>query len=145
LTIKEEVEHLLNVDLFAGIERERLRLLALTSIEPVSYEAGDLLFRQGDVADSAYIVVEGRVELLIDTPRGKTVAATIGSNGIVGETSLLCASRRRATARAAGPVRTLRIAKDAFEHLLSECPDVALKLLRTMARQHEVVIGALGG
>lgn len=145
MTIKEEVDHLLNVDLFAGIERERLRLLALTSIEPVSYEAGDVLFRQGDVADSAYIVVEGRVELRVDTARGETIVATIGRNGIVGETSLLCGSSRRATARAAGPVQALRIAKDSFERLLSGCPDVAVKLLRTMARQHETVIAALGG
>lgn len=145
MSINEEVDHLLKVDLFAGVERERLRLLALTSVEPVSYDSGEVLFRQGDVADSAYIVVEGTIELRLDTSRGETVAATIGRNGIVGETSLLSGSSRRATARAVGPVRALRIDKDSFERLLSGCPDVAVKLLRTMAMQHEAVIAALGG
>ena len=137
MAVKDEVDELLKLSLFAGIERNRLRLLAFTSIEPVAYEAGQLLFREGDAADSAYVVVEGSVEILTKTRRGEAVFATIGKDGIVGETSLLSTKRRRVTARAAETLRALRISKDSFERLLAECPDVGVKILRTMAMQYD--------
>ncbi len=137
MAVRDEVDELLKVSLFAGIERDRLRLLAFTSIEPVAYEAGQLLFREGDAPDSAYVVVEGSVEILTKTPRGEAVFATIGKDGIVGETSLLSTMKRRVTARAAEPLRVLRISKDLFERLLAECPDVGVKILRTMAMQYD--------
>jgi CRP-like cAMP-binding protein len=143
MTVNDEVRQLLNVDLFADVARERLRLLALTGIEPVAYEAGEALFSEGDVADSAYVIIEGSVDVMLHTPRGEVVTATIGRNGIVGETSMLCATRRSATVRATSAVKALRIDQEAFEGLLAECPDVAVKLLRTVALKHDRMIAAL--
>ena len=47
---------------FDGLSDERLRELIAVG-EVVPFEAGDVLFRQGDPADSWWVLVDGRVDL----------------------------------------------------------------------------------
>jgi CRP-like cAMP-binding protein len=143
MTLRDEVDHLLCAGLFADIGRERLELMALTSIEPVSYDAGEELYHAGDPADYAYLIVSGTAEILLRVDHGETIVARVGENETVGETSLLCRSRHRLTVRAVEPVSALRIDRDSFERLLAECPDVSVKLLHSLAVKYDSVVGAL--
>jgi hypothetical protein len=88
------------VPLFAGMDRARLKLLAFTS-ERVSCAIGDVVFRQADAGDKAYVVLDGQVEVIVESQAGDTVVATIGRHQIFGEMALL-ASRPR-TDTTAGP------------------------------------------
>ncbi len=66
MSLNEEVELLRNIPLFAKLEPSKLKLLAFTS-ERITYEADQVLFRQGDVGDAAYIIVEGAAAVLVET------------------------------------------------------------------------------
>ncbi|UCG14441.1 MAG: cyclic nucleotide-binding domain-containing protein [Deltaproteobacteria bacterium] len=58
----EIILHLESCDFFEGLQREYLREIAnLCHLE--SYAAGDKIFRQGDLGDRIFIVVEGHVFL----------------------------------------------------------------------------------
>ena len=96
MSINDDVELLRRIPMFAKVEAAKLKLLAFTS-ERVTYDAGQELFHQGDMADAAYIIVDGDVEVLVDTPRGPLVVATLGRNEFVGDIGVLCdiPARRR--------------------------------------------------
>jgi CRP-like cAMP-binding protein len=53
------------VDLFAGLERVTLAKLA-AHLQPQSYKARDIIFRQGDPGDSFYVVASGSGVYLAD-------------------------------------------------------------------------------
>ena len=82
--LQEEVELLRNIPLFAKIELSKLKLLAFTS-ERLTYSQDEILFSQGDVGDSAYIIIDGEADIVVNTPGGQLVIATLKQNEIVGE------------------------------------------------------------
>ena len=57
MQLKDEVDLLRRVPLFAGVAPSKLKLLAFTS-DRVSYRPGDVLFKQGDPGDAAYVVLQ---------------------------------------------------------------------------------------
>ena len=54
MALNEEVEALKGIPLFRRMEPSKLKLLAFTS-ERVRFDPGDLVVRQGDIGDAAYI------------------------------------------------------------------------------------------
>ena len=84
MSLNEEVEALRSVPLFAKIEPSKLKLLAFTS-ERLTFPAGGELFHEGDQGDSAYIILDGQAEIIIDTPNGELAVAKVGKNDLIGE------------------------------------------------------------
>jgi putative ABC transport system ATP-binding protein len=101
------------VPLFAGMDRARLKLLAFTS-ERVSCAIGDVVFRQADAGDKAYVVLDGQVEVIVESQAGDTVVATIGRHQIFGEMALLASRPRTTTIRAGSPTQLLALRQDVF-------------------------------
>jgi CRP-like cAMP-binding protein len=122
--------------MFAKVEAAKLKLLAFTS-ERVTYDAGQELFHQGDMADAAYIIVDGDVEVLVDTPRGPLAVATLGRNEFVGDIGVLCDIPRTATVKAATRVTTLKISKDLFFRMVTDFPAMGVEVMRVLAHRLE--------
>jgi CRP-like cAMP-binding protein len=137
MSLKEEVEMLRRIPLFAQIEPSKLKLLAFTS-EKVAYEAGTILFNEGDMGDAAYIIVEGEAEVRVETPTGPVTVAVLGKNEFVGEIAILCDIPRTATIRARQRLVTLRISKDLFLRLINEFPQMAIAIMRELAHRLEL-------
>jgi predicted MFS family arabinose efflux permease len=76
----------------------------------VELDAGEVLIRQGDEGDRAYLVATG--ELSVE--RYGEEVARVAPGAVVGEIALLHAVSRTATVRAVGPVRVLAIDGDEF-------------------------------
>jgi CRP/FNR family cyclic AMP-dependent transcriptional regulator len=142
MTLHEEVTLLRQVPLFSKIDPARLKLLAFTS-DRLVFAKGDELFRQGEPGDAAYLILSGAADVMIDTPRGQFVIATINEHEIVGEIAILCDVPRTATVRAASQLVALRIAKDRFFTLIDEFPEMAVEMMRELARRLEVTTGRL--
>jgi CRP-like cAMP-binding protein len=132
MSIQTEVELLRRVPLFANIDTSRLKLLAFTS-ERLAFDAGAVLFREGDRGDSAYLILNGKVDVAVNSPKGEVVVAHIGANNIVGEMALLCEMPRTATIVAAEPLDTLKIKKDQFLQMLRDIPQMPLEIMRELA------------
>ena len=137
MSLKEEVELLQRIPFFAHIEPAKLKLLAFTS-ERVGFDPGQVLFKQGDMGDAAYIIIEGDAEVLVDTVGGQAVVATLGKNAFVGEIAILCDVPRTATVRAKGRVVALRISKELFMRLITEFPQMAIAIMRELAHRLEM-------
>ena len=137
MTLQEDVELLRNIPLFAKIEPSKLKLLAFTA-QRLTYNAGDSLFHQGDEGDSAYIIVDGDADVLVDSPTGPITVATVGKNDFVGEIAILCDVPRTATITAKTTLTTMRISKELFFQLVSQFPQMSIEIMRELARRLEV-------
>lgn len=136
MSIKEEVEILRSIPLFAKLEPAKLKLLAFTS-QRLTFEAGQPLFHQGDAGDAAYIVLEGEADVLIGTPQGPVKVARLAPHAIIGEVAILCDVPRTATVVAHSRLVTLRIDKDLFFRLVTEFPQMAVEIMRELAHRLE--------
>jgi CRP-like cAMP-binding protein len=135
-SLTAQVEALRRLPLFKDVETAQLKLLAFTS-ETACFHDGDTLFRQDEGSDAAYVILEGRVDMVINTPSGVIDLGTFTGSGIIGEVSILCDRPRMATAFAVGEVATLRIDRVAFFRMIDEFPRIALPMLRDVARRLE--------
>jgi CRP-like cAMP-binding protein len=135
VSLRHDSEILRQTSFFAGIEPSRLKLLAFVS-ERVVFDPGQILLAQGEPADAAYLIIEGCTEVFFETGEGEAVKlATIGPRETVGEVGILCGTPRTATVRARERVVALRITKAVFEQMVRDCPDMALSIMRVLARR----------
>lgn len=134
MSLNEEVELLRNIPMFANIEPSKLKLLAFTS-ERMAFKDGDVLFRQGEQGDSAYVIIGGEADVIVDTPKGPLTVAKLKRNDIVGEIAILCDVPRTATVKAATKLEAMVIAKDLFFRLIMEFPQMAVEIMRELARR----------
>lgn len=136
MSLKQEFELLRRVPFFAEIEPSKLKLLAFMS-ERVAFDPGKRLFRQGDLPDAAYLIIEGHADVLVDTPGGPVSVATLGANEIVGEIAILCNVPRTATVCAKDRLITLRISKEPFMRMVREFPNMAVSIMQELAHRVE--------
>lgn len=132
MLLKDEVDLLRKVPLFAQVEPAKLKLLAFTSSRMV-FQPGQELFRQGDPGDAAYLIISGQADVVAETPAGEVPVATLGQNAVVGEIAILCDVPRTATVRAGTRLETLKIEKEHFLRLLREFPNIAVEVMRELA------------
>ena len=132
MSLSEEVELLRSMSLFQNVEPSKLKLLAFTS-ERLTFAAEQQIVSQGDMGDAAYIVVSGEAKVIIDTPDGPLVVATLKKSAVVGEIAILCDVPRTASVVAATELETLKITKDLFFRLITEFPTMAVEIMRDLA------------
>ena len=79
MSLVQEFELLRQIPFFADMEARQLKLLAFMS-QRVAYDAGKTLFKQGDAADAAYLIIDGEADILVETPAGPVTIAMLGPN-----------------------------------------------------------------
>lgn len=136
MSLNVEVELLRNIPLFAKIDPPKLKLLAFAS-ERMIFAKDQELFHQGDAGDTAYIIIDGDAEVIVDSPAGELVVAQVGKNDIVGEIAILCDVPRTATVKAKSEITTLAISKDLFFQMIAEYPEMAVGIMRELAHRLE--------
>lgn len=136
MTLETEVQSLRQVPMFRDVDPARLKLLAFTS-ERVQFAGGQRFFSQGDPSDAAYVILDGRASVLLNTPSGDIQVAELGSNALVGEMGILSDTPRSATIMAAEPTTALRIDKRVFLELLAQFPQMSLAIMRELAKRLE--------
>ena len=93
--------------------------------------AGEIIFRDGDVADVAYVIVSGSVELLATDNSGKeSKIGQIEAGKAFGELAIFDVDTLRPyTARALGDVSLQGVSIEEFQSLFTACPDTIKPLL----------------
>jgi predicted acylesterase/phospholipase RssA/CRP-like cAMP-binding protein len=110
---------LADLTLFAGFDDQALAALA-ASVEPVALRGGEVLMRQGEPADGAYVVQAGRLRATVTRADGQEqVMGEIGRGEIVGEMALLTEEPRSATVTAVRDTQLLRLPGDALATLFA--------------------------
>jgi NADH dehydrogenase len=112
------------LDLFLPPEIVNLRLEGSRGVTREHFEAGDDVFRQGDLGDRLYIIVKGAVDVVREDERGETVLARLGPGEYFGEMALLQRTTRNATVRAAETTDLLSLPQGEFSVLAAHLPEL---------------------
>src|SRR5687767_12882030 len=96
------IAQLREVGLFGALSDDFLEHLT-NSLTVVRVMVGDTVFREGDPAREMYVVLDGEIEVLKKSRRGReTRIAILGPNDAFGEMSIIDMQPRSATVRALG-------------------------------------------
>lgn len=136
MSLETETAALRKIPLFRGVDDQKLRLLAFMS-ERTRFEAGENLMEEGAYGDVAYIILSGAADVLVHSPSGEQLVATVGENDFVGEIAILIDVPRTATVRATSQLVALAIQKDQFFKMLNNFPDMAVEVMRALAHRLE--------
>jgi hypothetical protein len=93
------------------IDPKHVRTIAM-SLETVTKPAGDLLFNEGDPADTAFLIRSGRVDIIRKSGDEEHVIGRMGRGEIIGELALIDGLPRSATARVGKDCELVVITRD---------------------------------
>ena len=123
MSIEDDVALLERVPTLRLLGMASLRMLAIGS-EQRSIYSGEYLFRQGEEADSGFIVQRGAFRV----DDGAGAQTTAGPGTLIGELALVVAMQRPATATAMENSTVIRIARSLFQRVLESDPAAARRL-----------------
>ncbi|HEU0034874.1 MAG TPA: FAD-dependent oxidoreductase [Kofleriaceae bacterium] len=101
------------LDLFLPPETVQLKLSSADGVTQEHFEPGDEVFRQGDVGDRVYLIVDGRAEVSRDGHR----VAVLGRGDHFGEVAVLSDAGRNATIRCVEAMNVLVVSKRDYVRL----------------------------
>lgn len=120
--------------LFQGLSDDELQQL-MDMAEPMFLRAGDVLIKQGELGDAAYVVINGEFEVQKQTGQSLIKIDVRSPGDVVGEMALLSQTPRNASVTAKTDCEVLKVPQEAFEKLLSSSTTAALAVLHwVMAR-----------
>eukprot|EP00005_Dracoamoeba_jomungandri_P013816 CAMPEP_0174269356 /NCGR_PEP_ID=MMETSP0439-20130205/40759_1 /TAXON_ID=0 /ORGANISM="Stereomyxa ramosa, Strain Chinc5" /LENGTH=396 /DNA_ID=CAMNT_0015358089 /DNA_START=41 /DNA_END=1231 /DNA_ORIENTATION=+ len=101
------------------------RLTVADALEPLCFDDGEVIIRQGDSGDAFYIIVEGEVTIEQQQPDGTILeVAHLYSSSYFGEIALLTDRRRAASVIAVGKCKCVRLNRDRFVRVMGPCEDI---------------------
>ncbi len=122
------------VPFFANLQEDHAGELA-GKLVPRRFGPNQVIFHLGDPGGLLYLISRGKVKISHTTPDGQEVVlAILGTGDFFGELALLDDSPRSATAVALEPTETWTLHRAEFMQYLSDNPNFALHVLKTLAR-----------
>ncbi len=129
--------------LFDGLDPEARETVA-RDLERRRLAPGEVLFRQGDPADTMYLLKAGSVKLWKVTEDGRALTLDIRRPGdLLGESVFLEEGDYPVSATCLEPALTCGVAKQRFERLVEENPRIGMRVIRNLARRIEQLRGKL--
>jgi small-conductance mechanosensitive channel len=133
----ERLDLLGRIEVVQCLKDEETRQLA-AHMRKVSFAPGEVVLRQGDPGDSAYIVKSGRVRILLTHDSGLSEqVACLAAGDFFGEMSLLTGERRTATAMALDQVDCYRLEKPHLDAVFVGRPELAGDIAALLANRQE--------
>ncbi|HXR59644.1 MAG TPA: Crp/Fnr family transcriptional regulator [Burkholderiales bacterium] len=123
------------VSLFANFSQEELRALVPMVLRR-SATRGMTIMHEGDPTDCLYVIMSGRLKVMMGEADGKeTILAILGPGEFFGEMGLIDDNPRSASVIAIEPCELLAVTKRAFRKCLVENAELAMAVLRVLVRR----------
>jgi CRP-like cAMP-binding protein len=131
----DAVKLLARVPTFETLGPDELERVAQVAV-PRSFDAHQVIFREGDASDTCYIVRSGHARAVRQSGDGRSISlAHFGPGDIFGELAMFDDERRSATIETLDPVRAIAILGADMRRLLREHPDISAKLVIALGRR----------
>jgi CRP-like cAMP-binding protein len=118
---------------------------AFAGADVVSHAAGSVLFEAGQPADALYVVVCGRVRLMLGSGPSTRVLAVMGRGDTIGLAALLRGDLYPVTAVAVDETMLVSLPAATVRHLMEEQPRVAARLVGDMGAKLARFVRDIGG
>jgi len=105
--------------------------------------SGEILYRQGDPSDCAWLVERGAIELNSEQGRRTIHHGVLGPGELIGELGMLDGQPRSATATARGDTQLLAIDHDQFLERLEGGDPIVRTLVLSLLRRTRSILAAL--
>lgn len=123
------------VPFFSQLESDSAKALA-DQLVPRRFSEGQIIFHHGDPGGLLYIITGGKVKISYTLPEGQeALLAILGAGDFFGELALLDDAPRSATAIAMDRTDTLTLHRDDFINFISQNPEFAYQVMRTLAKR----------
>jgi len=109
-------------------------------LEPMSWPAGHVVFRSGELGSTLYLIIRGRASVHIVHGEGDIRLMTFAPGAVVGELALLDRGPRSATVTVDEDLAGFALSAAAFDALCQQQPDIAIKLLAALGHELSVRI-----
>jgi CRP/FNR family transcriptional regulator len=134
-SVDETVGLLAATEVFGEVEPRELEEVAKVAV-PRSWDRGQVIFREGDVGDTCYLLRSGAIVLTREHQDGRMVAlAELRAGMLFGELAMFRGETRSATAEALEPTTAVALLAGDVQRLIRRNPDLALKLLASLAER----------
>lgn len=132
---RTEIQSLKSAPLFRSLKPMELRVISL-AMENVIFEAGEIIFQEGDEGEEAYIILAGEVEVY--QPLGADGAFTLNiltQGEIFGEMALFGDGSRMASVKATRETLAGMLTKEKLYGIIQEFPQIAIQMLKVLTRR----------
>jgi CRP-like cAMP-binding protein len=134
---EERMDLLRRIEVIQCLNEEEQQQLA-SHMRKVSFASGEVILRQGDPGDSAYVVERGRVRILLSNDSGLSEqVACLAAGDFFGEMSLLTGEPRSATAIALDQVDCYQLCKPDLDAVFAGRPELAGDIAGVLAKRQE--------
>ena len=124
-----------DVYLFQGLPEKELDALERRAVVK-HYRKNTVIIEKGDDANALYILLEGRSKAYVADERGKEIILSEqGPGAVLGELALLADMPRTVSVMTLDDSDFLVLSKRSFSDYLQSNPEIALNLIRSLARQ----------
>ena len=121
--------------MFSTLGSEELEQVAQLAV-PRQFEAGEIVFREGDQSDTCYVIRSGGVRAIREHQDGRSITlANFGPGDFFGELAMFDDERRSATVEALDRTELVGILGGDMRRLLREHPEISIKLLAALGRR----------
>ncbi len=117
-----------------GLDAAALRTMG-SEMRRVVLGVGEVLVQEGSAADELYLLLDGRLEVLVGVGADEQHLTMLGPGSIVGEIALLAGDARSATVRSCEASRLVAISEVGFRRLVVEHPAAGEALARRAAER----------
>lgn len=135
LTLIEKTAFLKGLAMFARVPTEMLAQLAARTRE-LHFDAGQVIFREGEANRGLYMVVDGLVEIR----KGRALDGVRGPGLGFGELALGEGEPHQSTAVATDHTHALNVPNEAFFETMLDFPEVGVAMVRVLAA-HVIELG----
>lgn len=121
--------------LFDELSPEDINTIARHGIER-TFKTNTVVISEGDYSDSLYIIKEGRVKAFASDSESREITLnTQGPGEFFGEISLIDKTERSASVMTTEKSILVLVTRPAFERCLTENPNLAIKLIRSLVQR----------
>jgi CRP-like cAMP-binding protein len=106
--------------------------MGVFDMDAVQFKAGDVILSEGEDGDSAYMIVNGSVEIIIGEGAKARTVATLNDGDVFGEMCLIEPGPRSATVRAATDTSCAVMSYDDFVASMRDNPELAMEFMKTL-------------
>jgi CRP-like cAMP-binding protein len=142
MQLEDAATILSRADFFEICNAEQRRLLAFAS-ERRRHPGGSTIYKGGDVADGAHVLVSGTVTVATEGVSEGNPRIVSQSGVVLGAMALFVAKPRPVTVKAVDSVETLFVPRTAFMKLAKQFPDMAARAAMRIERDVRGYLGAV--
>lgn len=118
------------ISIFSILKEEHLAKIT-SGIHRKSYKKGEIIFKEGDIADRLYLINSGKIKIYNYTKEGNEQILYLLTEGdFTGDSNLFNKGQHKFSAEALVDTNICILTKDAFDEIIRNNPDIALQIMQ---------------